>query len=172
MAAPPKKPGPKPKPKALSIVGQGFGTGRLHKMALLPEAQRAAYVRDVLLGRKSMYQAGKELGFSDMAIARFIAAIPEEEKLRIVAAAMHDAKLQDALKNAREALSGWLFVAIQHGDAIPASRIRRGRDYYSVVPDLDITIPLAVLSARKHRGLTQRAILCHGPRGPGARVLV
>lgn len=100
MAAPPKKPGPKPKPKALSIVGQGFGTGRLHKMALLPEAQRAAYVRDVLLGRKSMYQAGKELGFSDMAIARFIAAIPEEEKLRIVATAMHDAKLQDALKNA------------------------------------------------------------------------
>ena len=93
---PPKKPGPKPKPKAGgSIVGQGFGTGRLHKMALLPDA-----LRDVLLGRKSMYQAGKELGFSDMAIARFIAAIPEEEKLRIVAAAMHDAKLQDALKNA------------------------------------------------------------------------
>ena len=98
---PPKKPGPKPKPKAGgSIVGQGFGTGRLHKMALLPDAQRDSYVRDVLLGRKSMYQAGKELGFSDMAIARFIAAIPEEEKLRIVAAAMHDAKLQDALKNA------------------------------------------------------------------------
>ena len=55
-------------------------------------------------------------------------------------------------KNAREALSGWLFVAIKHGDEIPASRIRRGRDYHQVVPDLDVTIPLAILSARKRRG--------------------
>lgn len=66
--------------------------------------------------------------------------------------------VHDALKNAREALSGWLFVAIKHGDTIPGGRVRRGRDYHHVVPDLDVTIPLAVLSARKRRGLTQRQV--------------
>ena len=66
--------------------------------------------------------------------------------------------LREALENAREALSGWLFVAIKHGDEIPASRIRRGRDYHQVVPDLDVTIPLAILSARKRRGLTQQQV--------------
>jgi antitoxin HicB len=65
---------------------------------------------------------------------------------------------REALANAREALSGWLFVAIKHGDDIPASRVRRGRDYHHVVPDLDVTIPLAILSARKRRGLTQQQV--------------
>ena len=55
-------------------------------------------------------------------------------------------------------MSGWLFVAIKHGDEIPVSRIRRGRDYHQVVPDLDVTIPLAILSARKRRGLTQQQV--------------
>ncbi len=66
--------------------------------------------------------------------------------------------LQDALRNAREALSGWLFVAIKHGDDIPAGRIRPGRGYHQVVPDLDVTIPLVILSARKRRGLTQQQV--------------
>lgn len=66
--------------------------------------------------------------------------------------------LRDALKNAREALSGWLFVAIKHGDEIPAARGRRGSDYHRVVPDLDVTIPLAILAARKRRGLTQQQV--------------
>jgi len=66
--------------------------------------------------------------------------------------------VRDALENAREALSGWLFVAIKHGDEIPPSRARRGRDYHSVVPDLDVTISLAILSARKRRGLTQQQV--------------
>ena len=66
------------------------------------------------------------------------------------------ATLAKALRNAREALSGWLFVAIKHGDDVPASRVRRGRTFHRVVPELDVRIPLAILSARKRRGLTQQ----------------
>ena len=63
--------------------------------------------------------------------------------------------IRDALDHAREALSGWLFVAIGKGDELPPSRVRRGRGYHLIVPDLDVAIPLAILSARKRRGLTQ-----------------
>lgn len=66
--------------------------------------------------------------------------------------------LEDALRNAREALSGWLFVAIKHGDEIPPTRPRRGRDNHPIIPDLDVAIPLAILSARKRRGLTQQEV--------------
>ena len=65
---------------------------------------------------------------------------------------------REALANAREALSGWLFVAIKHGDGIPSGRARRARGYHRVVPDLDVSIPLAILCARKRRGLTQAAV--------------
>ena len=63
--------------------------------------------------------------------------------------------LQEALDNACEALSGWLFVAIRHGDRVPAARAHKGRGVHRVVPDLDVTVPLVILSARKRRGLTQ-----------------
>jgi antitoxin HicB len=66
------------------------------------------------------------------------------------------ATVAEALDNAREALSGWLFVAIKHGDEVPPSRARRGRGLHRVVPDLDVRIALAILSARKRRGLTQQ----------------
>jgi antitoxin HicB len=66
--------------------------------------------------------------------------------------------LRSALENAREALSGWLYVAIKHGDEIPRARLRRGRTYHRVVPDLDVAIPLTILAARKRRGLTQQAL--------------
>lgn len=63
-----------------------------------------------------------------------------------------------ALDNAREALSGWLFVAIKHGDDIPTGRAHRGRGYHRVIPDLDVAVPLVILSARKRRRLTQRQV--------------
>ena len=66
------------------------------------------------------------------------------------------ATLTDALRNAREALSGWLFVAIKHGDDVPASRVRPGRTFHRIMPELDVRIALAILSARKRRGLTQQ----------------
>jgi antitoxin HicB len=66
------------------------------------------------------------------------------------------ATLAKALRNAREALSGWLFVAIKHGNAVPASRVHRGRAFHHIVPELDVRIALAILSARKRRRLTQQ----------------
>ena len=67
--------------------------------------------------------------------------------------------IREALDHGREALSGWLFVAISKGDEIPPGRIRRARGYHLIVPDVDIAIPLAILSARKRRG-------CHFHRRP------
>lgn len=98
MAAAPKKPGPKPKP--VSIAGQGFGSGRLTKMALLPKERQDHYKRELLLGRMSMLACGKELGISDMSVARFVATIPDEERLAIIAQHYHDTKVRSALTNA------------------------------------------------------------------------
>jgi antitoxin HicB len=66
------------------------------------------------------------------------------------------ATLAEARRNAREALSGWLFVAIKHGDHIPAGRAHRGRTFHRIAPELDVRVALAILSARKRRGLTQQ----------------
>jgi len=88
-----------PKP-AHSSPGQGFGVGRLHKMAMLPDAQRERYTREIILGRMSMEQAGRELGVSGMSVARYVTTIPDEERLAIVAQAFHDSKVQTALQHA------------------------------------------------------------------------
>jgi len=108
--APPIKKKPGPKPKTTSIAGQGFGTGRLHKMALLPDAEREHYTREIILGRMSMEQAGRELGVSGMSVARFVTTIPDDERLAIVAQALHDSRVQTAMKNAA--------VADQFGDDV------------------------------------------------------
>ena len=101
MAAP-KKPGPKPKskPVPVSVPGQGFGSGRLHKMSLLPKERQDHFKKEVLLGRMSMLAASRELGISDMSVARWIATIPDEERLAIVAQHYHDTKVRSALTNA------------------------------------------------------------------------
>lgn len=98
--APPIKKKPGPKPKTTSIVGQGFGTGRKHKLALLPTAEQEHYKKEIILGRMSMLQASRELGISDMSVARWVTTITDEERLAIVAQAFHDSKVQGALKNA------------------------------------------------------------------------
>jgi hypothetical protein len=102
MTAATKKPPTfkKPPKASFSASGQGFGTGRLHKMALLPQDKRDHYTRELILGRISMLQASKELGVSDMAVARFLTTIPDDERLAIVAQAMHDTRVQTAMKNA------------------------------------------------------------------------
>ena len=66
--------------------------------------------------------------------------------------------LEDALAHAREALSGWLFVAIKNGDDIPEPEVYRGRSYYEIIPELDVAVPLLLLMARCRRGLTQKDV--------------
>jgi antitoxin HicB len=66
--------------------------------------------------------------------------------------------LEEAKMNAREALSGWLFVAIKNGDDFHPPKIYRGKNYFPVTPDLDVAIPLLIFWARKIRGLTQAQV--------------
>ena len=63
--------------------------------------------------------------------------------------------LDEALASAREALSGWLYVAIKHDDPVPAPVTCRKRGHFPVAPDLDVAVPLLLLWARKRKGLTQ-----------------
>jgi len=73
---------------------------RPHKMAMLPDQKREHYTREIVLGRMSMWQASKELGMSDTSVARYITSLPEEDKLAILATAMHDAKVKTAMQHA------------------------------------------------------------------------
>jgi len=73
---------------------------RPHKMQMLPDQKREHYTREIVLGRMSMWQASKELDISDTSVARYITSLPEEDKLAILATAMHDAKVQTAMKHA------------------------------------------------------------------------
>ena len=63
--------------------------------------------------------------------------------------------LEEALANAKEALSGWLYVAIKKGEEIPEPKEHVGRNFYKVEPDVDVLIPLTILLVRKKKGLTQ-----------------
>ena len=73
---------------------------RPHKMAMLPDQKREHYTREIVLGRMSMWQASKELDMSDTSVARYITSLPEEDKLAILATAMHDAKVKTAMQHA------------------------------------------------------------------------
>ena len=66
--------------------------------------------------------------------------------------------MKETLANAKEALSGWLYVALKHGDEVVPPKEYRGRSYKRVTPDLDIAVPLLILWARKHRGFTQEQV--------------
>ena len=97
-------PGKGPVPTVHKKRGPPKGTPRKKtqpfKMAVLPDAKREHYTREIVLGRMSMFQAGKELGISDTSVARYITQLPEEEKLAILATAMHDAKVKTAMQHA------------------------------------------------------------------------
>lgn len=66
--------------------------------------------------------------------------------------------LEDALQEAKEALSGWLYVAIKEEEDIPRPSALQGRSLYGVAPDLDVAVPLSILWARKRRQLTQKQL--------------
>lgn len=72
----------------------------MHKLAMLPKAERDEMVKDVVLGRKSMFQVSQEKGVSDTSVARFMRTVDEQERVAILAQAAHDAKLREATRNA------------------------------------------------------------------------
>jgi transposase-like protein len=71
-----------------------------HKLGLLPKEKRDEIVRDVVLGRKSMFQVSREMMVSDTSVSRFMRTVLEEERLAILAQAAHDAKIAEANRNA------------------------------------------------------------------------
>ena len=86
----------------------GIPKGSRHHMKFdtLPKDVREAAIRDIVLGRRSMYQVTKDLcarrGFTitDTAVSRYMATITEEERLEIIANAMGEAKLADIREKA------------------------------------------------------------------------
>ncbi len=66
--------------------------------------------------------------------------------------------IEKATVAAKEALSGWLYVALKHGDEIPPPRVFNGRSYRPILPDLDVSIALTILWARRRRALTQAQV--------------
>ena len=78
--------------------------GQQHKLLNLPTKVREAVVRDIVLGRRSMYQVTKDLErdhkfkISDTAVSRFMSQyVDEQERVAILAQAAHDAKIADAV---------------------------------------------------------------------------
>lgn len=72
----------------------------LHKIDLLPKKKRDEITRDLVLGRKSMWQVSKEIGISDTSVKRFMLTVGEEERLAILAQAAHDTKIAEAQRQA------------------------------------------------------------------------
>lgn len=65
---------------------------------------------------------------------------------------------EEALENAREALSLWLEDARDPQWEIPVPKARRGRKYVWVAPYEDVSIPLMIRQARQRKGLSQRVL--------------
>ena len=65
---------------------------------------------------------------------------------------------EEALGNAREALSLWLEEARDPDWTVPVPKARKGRQYAWVAPYEDVAIPLMIRRARQRKGLSQRAL--------------
>ena len=62
---------------------------------------------------------------------------------------------EDALKNAKEALDGWLAANCDRDLKIPSPTKRKGPPYFAVEVDLNIAFAVSLRLARAHLGLTQ-----------------
>ena len=69
--------------------------GRKSKIDMLSKAERDKAVADIILGRRSMYAVGRDLGIADTSVGRYMVSIPEEERLHIIATAMGKAKMAE-----------------------------------------------------------------------------
>lgn len=65
---------------------------------------------------------------------------------------------EEALENAREALSLWLEDARDPQWEIPAPKARRGKQFTWVAPYEDVAVPLMIRQARQRNGLSQREL--------------
>lgn len=66
--------------------------------------------------------------------------------------------VEDALANAREALTGWLAASFDRGFQVPRPRSHRGNHLYPVAPAPYVVIPMALRWLREDQGLDQAAV--------------
>lgn len=84
----------------------GIPAAHRAKIDTLPINVRNDLVRDIVLGRRSMFEVTKDLnarrGFSitDTTVSRYMSTITEEERLEIIAKAMGEAKMADIREKA------------------------------------------------------------------------
>jgi predicted RNase H-like HicB family nuclease/DNA-binding XRE family transcriptional regulator len=62
----------------------------------------------------------------------------------------------NALKNAKEALDGWLASNCDRDLAIPEPKVRRGSHYHPIEVDVKVSFPIMLRRARKKRNLSQK----------------
>ena len=65
---------------------------------------------------------------------------------------------QEALKNSKEALNGWLSSNCDRDLAIPKPKHRRGRSYFPIEVDVRIAFPIILRKVRKERKLSQSQV--------------
>lgn len=67
-------------------------------------------------------------------------------------------QLKDALKNAKEALDGWLAASCDRNLNIPPAKHRKGRNYHPITVSLHVEFSIRLRQLRKKRGLTQQQV--------------
>ncbi len=63
--------------------------------------------------------------------------------------------LEEALKNAREALSGYLASIFDRGFKIPEPSSLKGKNIYQIEPDPDVAIPIMLRRIREEQKISQ-----------------
>lgn len=66
--------------------------------------------------------------------------------------------LQDALYNAKEALTGYLASIFERGFNIPQPSSLKGKNIYSIEPDPEVAIPIILRRLRQKKGFSQKKL--------------
>jgi antitoxin HicB len=66
--------------------------------------------------------------------------------------------LEETLRNAREALGGWIASRFERNFEIPSPSNLKGKSIHWVEPSPDVGIPLLLRKARTQKGLSQKEV--------------
>ena len=65
---------------------------------------------------------------------------------------------EDALKYAKEALTGWLAVSFDKNKSIPQPSKRSGKNDYYISPDLNVAFAIKLREERNRKNLSQKQV--------------
>ena len=66
--------------------------------------------------------------------------------------------LETTLRNAREALNGWIASRFERNFEVPPSSTLKGKNVHRIEPSPEVYIPLLLRRVRTERGLSQTAV--------------